>query len=95
MSEENISQEFRLKNIDQTKNYLTEEINQNKLMSKKYKKVHRVYNYTENLLILISTVTGSVSISAFVSLVGIPIAIRSSEIGLKICITEGIKSKSQ
>ena len=38
MSEENISQEFRLKNIDDTINYLTEEISQNELMSKKHKK---------------------------------------------------------
>ena len=29
MSEENISQESRLKNIDETRNYLIEEINQN------------------------------------------------------------------
>ena len=29
MAEENISQEFRLKNIDETRNYLIEEINQN------------------------------------------------------------------
>ena len=29
MAEENISQEFRLKNIDETKNCLTEEINPN------------------------------------------------------------------
>ena len=36
MSEENISQEFRLKNIDETKNYFIEEINQNELISKKY-----------------------------------------------------------
>ena len=36
MSEENISQEFRLKNIDETRNYLIEEINQNELMIKKY-----------------------------------------------------------
>ena len=66
MSEENISQEFRMKNNkDETRNYLTEEINQNKLMSKKHKKVHRVLNYIEYLLILISTVTGCVFISAF------------------------------
>ena len=38
MSEENISQGFRLKNIDETRNYLTEKINQNELISKKYKK---------------------------------------------------------
>ena len=29
MSEENLSQEFRLTNIDETRNYLIEEINQN------------------------------------------------------------------
>ena len=39
MTKENISQEFRLKNIDETRNYFAEEINQNELMSKKYRKV--------------------------------------------------------
>ena len=38
MSEENINQEFRLKNIDKTRNYLIEEINWNELMNKKQKK---------------------------------------------------------
>ena len=33
MAEENISQEFRLKIIDETKHYLIEEINRNELMS--------------------------------------------------------------
>ena len=45
MSEENITQEFRLKNIDETRNYLIEEINENELMIKKHKKVYRVLNY--------------------------------------------------
>ena len=49
-------------------------------------------NYIEHLLILSSTVTGCISISAFASLVGIPIGITSSAIGLKICaITAAIK----
>ena len=39
MSEENINQEFRLKNIDETRTYFLEEIKQNELMSKKLKKV--------------------------------------------------------
>ena len=39
MADENIIQEFRLKNIDETKNYLIEEINQNELMSKNKRKV--------------------------------------------------------
>ena len=41
MSEENINQEFRLKNIDERRNYLIEEINQNEVMSKTYEKVYR------------------------------------------------------
>ena len=91
MFEENISQSFRLKNIDETRNYLTEEINQKELICKKHKKVYRLLNYIEHLLILICTVTGCVSISASASLVGIPIGIMSSAIGLKICvITAGI-----
>ena len=63
--EENISQEVRLKNIDETRNYLIEEISQNKLMSEKHKKVFKVSNYTEHLLILISAVSGCVFISDF------------------------------
>ena len=38
MYEENVSEEFRLKKMDETRNYFIEEINQNKLMSKKHKK---------------------------------------------------------
>ena len=38
MPEENINQEFRLKEIDELRNYSIEEINQNELMSKKHKK---------------------------------------------------------
>ena len=44
MSEENISLEFRLKNIDGTRNYLIEEINRNELMSKKHKNVFSTPN---------------------------------------------------
>ena len=92
MAEENISQEFRLKNIDETRNCLIEEKNPNELMSKKHKKVSATLNYIEHFLILVSTITGCVSISSFASLNGIPIGITSSAIGLKICaITAGIK----
>ena len=49
-------------------------------------------NYIEHFLISVSAVTGCVSISAFPSLVGIPIVITSSAVGLKICvITAAIK----
>ena len=50
MSEENISLKFRLKNIDETRNYLIEEINQNELISKKYEKFDRALNYIQGLV---------------------------------------------
>ena len=92
MAEENISQEFRLKNIDETRNYLTQEINRNELISKNHKKICTTLNYIEHFLTVGSTITGCFSRSAFSSLVGIPVGITSSAIGLKICaITAGIR----
>ena len=46
-------------------------------------------NHVDHSLIVISTVTGCVSISTFASLNGIPIGITSSALGLEI--TAGIK----
>ena len=55
-------------------------------MSKNHKKVYW------NFLILVSTSTAWISISAFASLIGIPIGITSSPIGLKVCaIAVGMK----
>ena len=61
-------------------------------MSKKHKKVLIILNHFEHLLILVSEITEYASISAFTSLVGIPIGIKNSAIGLKTCaITARIK----
>ena len=92
MVEENISQELISKNIDERRNYWIEEINGNELISKNHKKFCTALNHIENFPILGSAITGCVSISAFASLVVIPIGITSSAIGLKICaITAAIK----
>ena len=53
-------------------------------MSKKYKKVSTTLNYIEHFLILASKITGCISISAFASLLAIPIGIANSAIRLKI-----------
>ena len=39
MSEDNISQKFRLKNIDETRSYSVEEIKQIELVSKKHRNI--------------------------------------------------------
>ena len=56
-------------------------------MSEKYKKTCMYLNYAEHLIILVSTVTDCVSISAFASLVWVPVGITSSAIGIKIFAT--------
>ena len=53
-------------------------------MSKKHQKVCRTLNFMEQFLLLASAFAGCISISAFASLIGIPIGIMSSAIGLKI-----------
>ena len=76
-----MSQEFRFKNIYETKNYFHEEIEQNELISRKHKKVCTAVNYIEHFFVLASAITGCMSISVFASLLGIPIGITSSAIG--------------
>ena len=50
MVEENINQEFRLKNIGEARNYFVED--------NYHKKVYATLNYMEHFLVLASTVTG-------------------------------------
>ena len=61
-------------------------------MSKKHKKVCTTLSYIKHFLILGFTITAFVSISAFASLVGIPIKIMSFAIELKVwAVTTAIK----
>ena len=87
-----MSQEFRLKNVDKTRNCFLKEIEQNELISRKHTKVCTTINYIKHFLVLASKITGCISIYAFASLLGIPIGITSSEIRLKVCAkAAGIK----
>ena len=89
---EKASLKFRLRKINERRSYLLEEIKHSNLTSEKYKKTCKYLNYAENLLILVSEVIGCNSISAFASLVCVPLGFTSSAVGLNICaIIAGIK----
>ena len=81
---EEISLEFRLVKIYERRNYLLHEIKHNYLMSEKHKKTCKHWNYVEHLLILASTISGCVSISALGSLVCAPIGVTTFTIGIII-----------
>ena len=74
-----------------------DEINHNELMNgelicKSCKKTCKYLNYIDHLLVLVSTVTVSVSSSAFASLACIAVGITNCVVGIKLCvITAGIK----
>ena len=60
-------------------------------MSRRHKKVCITANYIEHFLILAPAITECISITALAFLLGVPIGITSSAIGLKICaIATGI-----
>ena len=64
-------------------------------MSEKHRKLCKALNYFEHFLNFISAVSGCVSIFAFASLVGVPIGIASSSVGLKICALQEVKCISR
>ena len=89
---EEASLKFRFKKIDEKRNNLLEEIKHYGLMSEKYKKTFKYWNFVEILLILVSKITGCVLISAFALLVYAPVGIASSAVELNICaVTAEIK----
>ena len=71
MTKENISQEFELKSVVETRNYFIKEIVKNELMSNKHKMACTTLNYMEHFLSIAFAVTGCIPISGFASLLGI------------------------
>ena len=64
-------------------------------MRKKHKKVDKILNYTDHLLIFACIVSGCFFIPAFASLVSISVGIASSAIGTKICAIIAVIKKYQ
>ena len=96
MVQKNINQEFRLKVIDEIRNYFLKEKDKNELMSNMHKNLSMTPNSIEHFLILASAFTQSISIFAFGPLLGILTVITSCVIGLKICaIAVGTKRYKQ
>ena len=87
MAEENIIQEFRLKNIEEIGNYFIKEIDQNDLVSNKRKEVCTTLSYVGIIVVLVSSVIGCISISVSASLVGTSTGITSSVVRLTIFAT--------
>ena len=81
---------FRLDEISNIENYFFEEINQRKSCSKKLSKYVTAFDYRDKILIVLSAVTGGVSICSFTSIVGVPVGIESASFTLIFSLSTGV-----
>ena len=81
---------FRLDEISETENYFIEQINQRKSCSKKLSNYVAVFDYFDQVLIVLSATSGGVSIISFTSIAGAPVGIASTSLTLFFSLTTGI-----
>ena len=77
----------------QIENYFIEEINQRKSCSKKLSKYVAVFDYIDQVLIVLSATSGGVSIISFTSIVGAPFGMASASLILFFSLTTRITKK--
>ena len=73
---------IRIDKITETEDYFYHEINQRKSCSKKLSKYVAVFDYIDQVLIVLSATSGGVSIILFTSIVGAPVGIASAGLTL-------------
>ena len=84
---------FWLDEISKIENYFIKEINQRKSCSKKLSKYVAVFDYIDQVLIVLSATSGGVSIISFTSIVRAPVGIASASLTLFFSLTTGIVEK--
>ena len=70
-----------------------EVINKRKSCNKKLNKHVAVFDYIDQVLIVLSAASGGISICSFTSIVGAPVGISSASFNLFFCLTTGITKK--
>ena len=76
-----------IKNIE---NYFINEINERKSCSKKLSKYFTIFNYINNILIILSAKASGISIISFTSVIGISLGIVSASFTLIFSLSTGI-----
>ena len=84
---------FRLDEINEIENYFIEEINQRKSCSQKLNKYVTTFDYIDQILIVLSAITGGVSIISLTVIIRAPVEIASVSFTLIFALTTGIFKK--
>ena len=86
-------QQFRLKKINEIKDYFIAEIKERQLTSKRLSKFIASFDYFDKSIIVLYVTTGSISIASFATVIGTPEGIRSASFSLAFSISTGIVKK--
>ena len=84
---------FRLNKMNEIKDYFVAEIKERELMSKRLRKYIASFDYFSISLIVLSVITGSISIASYATAIGAPVAITSVSFSLTFPICTGIVKK--
>ena len=82
-----------LKNIIQVFDNMIAEIKERELMSKRLRKYIASFDYFDKSLIVLSKISGSISIASFATVIGIPIGIASASLSLIFSLCTGLAKK--
>ena len=86
-------QQFRLKKINETKDYFLSEIRERELISKNLSKYLASLDYFDKSLNVLSLLSGSISIASFATVSGAPAGIIGASCGFTVSITSGFVKK--
>ena len=87
-------QQFRLKRINEIRDYFVAEIKERNLMRKRLSKYIASFDYFDKSLILLSVTTSSISIASFATVIGAPVGIVSASFSHVFSISTGIIKKN-
>ena len=87
------NQQFKLHKMNEIENYFIAEIKERELMSKRLSKYIASFAYFDKSLIVLSTISGSISIASFVTVIGIRIGIASACLSLTFSFCTGLVKK--
>ena len=82
-------QQFRLNKINEIQDYFLDEIRERKLISKNLCKYIASLDYFDKSLNVLSTLSGSISIASFASVIRVPAGIIGASLGFTFSITSG------
>ena len=87
------NQQFRLNKMNEIKDYFIAEIKERELMSKILSKYIVSFDYFDQLLIVLSVTSGSISIASFAAVPGTPVGIASASLSLAFSLSTRLVKK--